>query len=262
MVVALPFNASLTSLQLPRVLQRSTALAASGRRLSHPSRAITSTELTSRSTMSSRRSARLSARLQAEPTRQDAPAQVMPAASPPATKARKRKVPTAEVEVPAEAPATPKRRAKNSAVPSLPSDPTATPSAVRLIAEPAATTVSTPKPKPRAVERLADPNLTNAPLLSPETSRVISYNPTDTANILEEACAHLIKGETFPRVTVCRWCLLCVVRAWTSFGVPPILVPHAPSGSVSLGDGHWEEGGRGQADPLQSDHDAARRSWQ
>lgn len=208
MVVALPFNASLSSLQLPRVLQRSTVLAARGRRLSHPSRTTTSTELTSRTTMSSRRSARLSARLQAEPTRQDAPTAVKPAASPPATKTRKRKVPTSEVKVPAEAPATPKRRAKNAAVPSLPSDPTATPSAVRLIAEPAATTVSTPKPKPRAVERLADPNLTNALLLSPETSRVISYNPISTANILEEACAHLIKGKTFPIVTVCRWCVL------------------------------------------------------
>jgi DNA-3-methyladenine glycosylase II len=63
------------------------------------------------------------------------------------------------------------------------------------------------KPRPAAVNRLADPNLTNAPLLSPETSRVIAPRSlgavtpsklsfgkgTTTATLLEEACAHLIK---------------------------------------------------------------------
>jgi DNA-3-methyladenine glycosylase II len=56
------------------------------------------------------------------------------------------------------------------------------------------------------VDRLAGPNLTNAPLLSPETSRVITPksveanpsklpngNRTTTATLLEEACAHLVK---------------------------------------------------------------------
>ena len=208
MVVALPSNACLTSLHLRRLLHFSTILAATDHRLPRSSRIVIPARLTSRLTMSSRRSARLSARAQAEVAGQDAPSAAMPTPSRPVTKSRKRKVPSAEDEVPAEAPATPKRRAKKGAVSSLPSAPTATPSAVRLIAEPAATPVSTPKPMPRAVERLADPNLTNAPLLSPESSRVISYNPTTTANILEEACAHLIKGKTFPRVTVCRWCVL------------------------------------------------------
>lgn len=189
--------------------------------------------------MSSRRSARLSAQahVQTEAVSKDAPSPVMPPPSAPATKSRKRKVPppaSPEDKVPAEAPATPKRRAKKTAVPCLPSTPTATPSAVRLIAEPAATTSSTPvasssvtpQPKPRAVAQLADPNLTHAPLLSPETSRVISHNTTTTANILEEACAHLIKGKPFPGVTVSRWCVLCDARA--SSGGSPIQVPHAP----------------------------------
>ncbi|KIN06645.1 hypothetical protein OIDMADRAFT_156008 [Oidiodendron maius Zn] len=61
-------------------------------------------------------------------------------------------------------------------------------------------------PAPPAINRLAVPNGTNAPLLSPETRRVISNKPlaqvspskasqvkTTTGNILEEALAHLIK---------------------------------------------------------------------
>ncbi|POS74364.1 HhH-GPD superfamily base excision DNA repair protein [Diaporthe helianthi] len=159
--------------------------------------------------MSSRRSARLSARVQVEAAAQDAPSAVKATRSPPAPKSRKRKVPSASASAspeheheaqPAGPPATPKRPAKKTAASSLPSAPTATPSAVRLIAEPAATTaLSTPEPKPpRAVAHLAGPDLTNASLLSPETSRVVSYNPTTTANVLEEACAHLIKVE--PRI--------------------------------------------------------------
>lgn len=66
---------------------------------------------------------------------------------------------------------------------------------------------TTPKrPRPAAVDRLADPNLTNAPLLSPETSRLIAPKSveaipsklpnghrTTTATLLEEACAHLVR---------------------------------------------------------------------
>ena len=71
----------------------------------------------------------------------------------------------------------------------------------------------TKRPRPAAVSRLADPNLTNAPLLSPETSRVVSRpkqptaaipsslpnrgatttTTTTTATLLEEACAHLVR---------------------------------------------------------------------
>jgi len=59
--------------------------------------------------------------------------------------------------------------------------------------------------------RVADPHITNAPLLSPETSRVVANKSTDaispskarhsktaTGNILEKACTHLIK--TDPRL--------------------------------------------------------------
>lgn len=71
------------------------------------------------------------------------------------------------------------------------------------------------KPRPAAVNRLADPSRTNALLRSPKTSRIIASKPVDavspsklrerlaplamsmttttTANLLEEACAHLIK---------------------------------------------------------------------
>jgi hypothetical protein len=230
MVVALPFNASLTSLHLLTLLHFCTSFAVAGYRSPRPSRTTTFARLTSSLTMSSRRSARLSARAQAEPAGQDTPSTPMLASSStPATKSRKRKVPPAEDDVPAKAPATPKRGPpKKTAVHSPAAAPTATPSAVRLIAEPAAAAVSTPKP--RAVERLADPNLTNAPLLSPETSRVISYNPTTTANILEEACAHLIKGKVFHRTKAChcRCRCLCVARA-SSGGWCLLYMFHAPS---------------------------------
>lgn len=56
--------------------------------------------------------------------------------------------------------------------------------------------------------RVADPHITNAPLLSPETSRVVANKSADavspskppqskmtTGNILEKACAHLIKAD-------------------------------------------------------------------
>lgn len=62
------------------------------------------------------------------------------------------------------------------------------------------------KPRSSAVNRLANPSLTNAPLLSPETSRIVTSRSIDfispskapltrttTATLLEQACAHLIK---------------------------------------------------------------------
>ncbi|KAK3334251.1 DNA glycosylase [Neurospora tetraspora] len=97
--------------------------------------------------MATRRSARLSALAAAQPNGAAAP--IVP---PPAPKSRKRKV-SAEDEA-----------------------------AAALLSSPAAQ-----KPKPAAVSRLADPTKTNAPLLSPQTSRVVS-----SKNILEKACAHLI----------------------------------------------------------------------
>lgn len=115
------------------------------------------------------------------------------------------------------APSTPRRRrllkteTDSELAPKPPATPT--PKAVALIAE----SITTPnKPKPAAINRLADPNRTNALLLSPQTSRVISSSvpsaqapsspsslplegikvtpsTTTTSHLLEEACAHLIK---------------------------------------------------------------------
>lgn len=162
--------------------------------------------------MASRRSARLSAQAGAKPADNPSPSAMPP---PPAlaSKSRKRKasLPSEDTENgEATAPSTPKRRVRNTPIPP-PATPT--PSAARLIAEPAkgvntpsqsttAATITTPKPKSRTVARLADPNKTNATLLSPETSRVVARKPllsetlpsqqsTTTANILEAACTHL-----------------------------------------------------------------------
>ncbi|ROV98824.1 hypothetical protein VPNG_08404 [Cytospora leucostoma] len=163
--------------------------------------------------MASRRSARISTLAGTKP--------VEPTLAPASTSRKRKASPSNAIEDEEKTgetapPSTPKRRPKKSTVHlAQPSTPTATPSAVRLIAEPAAApngtqtptssaaaTITTPKPKSRAVARLADPNSTNAPLLSPETSRVVSKslgadipsnNPTTTANILQDACAHLIK---------------------------------------------------------------------
>ncbi|KAK4147948.1 DNA glycosylase [Dichotomopilus funicola] len=131
----------------------------------------------------------------------------------PAVMARKRKAQVSAPEETAKAPVTPRKR-RVKAVEEAPDTPT--PTAVNLIAEP----IETQKPKPAAVARLADPNRTNAVLRSPKTSRVIAptsvepirsklsssrdvkpaptgptkITPTITSsNILEEACAYLIK---------------------------------------------------------------------
>jgi DNA-3-methyladenine glycosylase II len=99
-----------------------------------------------------------------------------------------------------------KRVAKVLGPPSTP-----TPSAVGLIAEGVGAITamkglsSSQKPKPKSITRLADPNTTNATLLSPETSRVVSSKDIDslspskrpavkttTENLLEEGNKHLI----------------------------------------------------------------------
>ncbi|KAI1211769.1 DNA glycosylase [Annulohypoxylon truncatum] len=154
-------------------------------------------------TMATRRSARVAA-ASATPDITDAPP-AAPAAKVPRGRKRKTAPETsqqegfkenAEENAAPEAPTTPKRRRTRK-----PADPpaTPTPSNAKLISEPV-TAHETPKPKPAAVRRLADPNATNATLLSPETSRVItreippsgSADETTTTNILDEACKHLI----------------------------------------------------------------------
>ncbi|KAI1778292.1 DNA glycosylase [Hypoxylon cercidicola] len=150
--------------------------------------------------MATRRSARLSAVSASNPTADPPPA---PA---PAPRGRKRKATTADTSKPGGAngssegeskiaPATPKRRRARKAADPPPATPT--PSNVLLMGEPA-DAHETPKPKPAAVRKLADPNATNATLLSPGSSRVVARNVSPskaqatTANILEEACKHLI----------------------------------------------------------------------
>ncbi|GKT44932.1 DNA-3-methyladenine glycosylase [Colletotrichum spaethianum] len=155
---------------------------------------------------------RRSARLGAQADTQIAPLPI----APPVTKSRKRKSmaePTLTDPVPSSDPVTPARKRGPKVAPVTPIPPplTPTPSAVGIIAERANRTAN---PKVKAINRLADPKLTNAPILSPETSRVIASHPaedispskpsmaagkrTTTANILEEACRHLI--EVDPRM--------------------------------------------------------------
>lgn len=85
---------------------------------------------------------------------------------------------------------------------------TATPSAVRLMTIPYSSgDIDDATPPP--VDRDAEPHRTNAPLVSPETSRLVAYSnevttsspsksglpkpTTTTRRLLEDACAHLMK---------------------------------------------------------------------
>ncbi|GAB1315177.1 3-methyladenine DNA glycosylase [Madurella fahalii] len=160
--------------------------------------------------MASRRSARLRAMASNAEVADLAPPTALSAPS------RKRKA-AAQVpvtEAPGEAPSTPRRRKIKD---DLEPPETPTPDTVKLMAEGVQSAGMTPaqKPRPAAVNRLADPSRTNALLRSPKTSRIIASKPvaavslsklreghaltptptilTTTANILEEACAHLIK---------------------------------------------------------------------
>ncbi|EEU45145.1 uncharacterized protein NECHADRAFT_80541 [Fusarium vanettenii 77-13-4] len=143
-----------------------------------------------------RRSARISA--------QSTPRLEPPTQTAPKTNGRKRKAPPAKDR--AEAPLTPprKRAQGNPTTPAAVLPPlTPTPIAAGLFAE---SGNSTRKPRSATVTRLANPKLTNAPLLSPETSRLVASRDietvspskapqvrTTTENLLQEACDHLIK---------------------------------------------------------------------
>ena len=104
---------------------------------------------------------------------------------------------------PHQAPSTPQRRRREKAPPETPALKSDS-----LIADTLQANGLTvfPKPRSQAVNRLADPNRTNAPLFSPETSRIVAPKTLDavspsklprvkttTDNILEIACAHLVK---------------------------------------------------------------------
>ncbi|KAI0005624.1 DNA glycosylase [Xylariaceae sp. FL0662B] len=160
--------------------------------------------------MATRRSARLSATA----SELKPPTPVIPAAP---SRGRKRKAASHIVEDEgvngslkedtAPAPTTPNKRRTKKPKSAVPPPETPTPSSAKLIGEPAVTDrEATPKPKAAAINRLADPNATNAPLLSPETSRLVTrdrapaavspskapVHQQTTTNILEEACRHLI----------------------------------------------------------------------
>jgi DNA-3-methyladenine glycosylase II len=150
--------------------------------------------------MSSRRSARLS---EASPNLKQASsaANDMP---PPqvANISKKRKNPSKD-DVPDAAPSTPKRKKATRPVPPM----TPTPSAIGLMTAPYSSgdiDDSTPPP----LNRLAVPNGTNAPLVTPETHRLLANKAVDqvspskkgnikstTGTLLEEALAHLVKVE-------------------------------------------------------------------
>ncbi|KAF4989879.1 hypothetical protein FGRMN_8829 [Fusarium graminum] len=119
------------------------------------------------------------------------------------TNGRKRKA--ASIQDEPQAPSTPprKRAQAKAATPAAPPPMTPTPAASGAFADPSS---STKKPRSAAVARLADPKLTNATLLSPESSRLITsrdietvspskapHVKTTTENLLQEACDYLIK---------------------------------------------------------------------
>jgi len=166
--------------------------------------------------MASRRSSRLSANL-SNPQDAESPLNG-PSASVSAKKGRKRKgAEDANPEEPSNdgfaIPSTPKRKkAISRALPSTPTLATASMMAVPGNAE----DLEHGERHPRT-NRPVNPLLTNAPLMSPETSRVIINKPIDgvspvkgvsshakatTGNVLEDALAHLLKTEPLLRPVV------------------------------------------------------------
>ncbi|KAI9167728.1 DNA-3-methyladenine glycosylase-like protein [Paramyrothecium foliicola] len=139
-----------------------------------------------------RRSSRLGNKPEVKP-----PSTAMPPPPPPPVERKRKASPNAK----SQDSVTPiKRRAKAS---DGPPPLTPTPSRIKLIAEPVEQVKG---PLNKAATRLAESNSTNATLLSPETSRLVASSEADstspskppktkttTANLLEEACAHLIK---------------------------------------------------------------------
>jgi DNA-3-methyladenine glycosylase II len=120
-------------------------------------------------------------------------------APPKPNESKKRKAPAKEINGNDAGPSTPKeKRARKTEPPETP-----TPKAIGLMSSP----YNDPNIAPPAANRLAVPNGTNAPLVSPETHRLISSKPMDqvspskkpnattTKNLLDEALAHLIKTE-------------------------------------------------------------------
>ncbi len=118
------------------------------------------------------------------------------------------KQPESSNDAPPSTPPRKKRKVQNAPASPHPLATTATPSNVRLMTVPANKRDVDDASSP-PVDRAAEPHATNAVLVSPETSRVVTYpdavedsSPskpapprptTTTGKLLEEACAHLIK---------------------------------------------------------------------
>lgn len=139
---------------------------------------------------------RRSARIGAQAHKQEPPAKPAPEPS------RKRKTTTAAATIEPSTPPRKKTQAKSSTPAALP-PLTPTPAAAGVFAE--LTTSTRKKPRSAAVTRIADPKLTNATLLSPETSRLVASRNvesvsrpqtetmTTTQSLLKDACDHLIE---------------------------------------------------------------------
>jgi DNA-3-methyladenine glycosylase II len=150
--------------------------------------------------MSSRRSARLS---EASPNLKQASSAANEMPPPQVANISKNRKNPAKDDVPDAAPLTPKRKKATKPVPPM----TPTPSAIGLMTAPYSSgdiDDSTPPP----LNRLAVPNGTNAPLVTPETHRLLANKAVDqvspskkgnikstTGTLLEEALAHLVKVE-------------------------------------------------------------------
>ncbi|CEJ92955.1 Putative DNA glycosylase [[Torrubiella] hemipterigena] len=167
------------------------------------------------SEMSTRRSSRLSAGAQTEQAAAPAPSSTKPAP------ARKRKA----VDAPAVTngvPTTPTKKKSKATVAHTPDEKKLTTGAANVASE-AAPVAANP-----AVARLADPRYTNAMLVSPETSRIVSRNvkplppinlskksagkgkaqepqsTTTTQTLLQEACDYLIKVDERMRPLIAK----------------------------------------------------------
>jgi DNA-3-methyladenine glycosylase II len=116
---------------------------------------------------------------------------------------KKRKNPSKEEDVVDAAPSTPKRKKASKPVPPM----TPTPSAIGLMTAPYSSGDIDDSTAP-PLNRLTVPNGTNAPLVTPETHRLIANKAVDqvspskkanikstTGTLLEEALSHILKVE-------------------------------------------------------------------
>jgi DNA-3-methyladenine glycosylase II len=150
--------------------------------------------------MASRRSARLS---EASPNLKQASSTANDMPPPKVANISKKRKTSSKDDVPDAAPSTPKRKKATKPVPPM----TPTPSVIGLMTAPySSADIDDSVPPP--LNRLAVPNGTNAPLVTPETHRVIANKAVDqvspskkgtikstTGTLLGEALTHLVNVE-------------------------------------------------------------------